>query len=508
MVVRGWSVRIFLSLWLLYSVHWATDFVREHFLVVSIAERGTFTLDEYSGLHPDLFTHTNGHTYHGANPGISMLAAIPYAVARPLVERIVARELGAREVRPSVDAEYDDPREARRKFYETVRARGWDVKFGLVSLITMVAVMAPLSALAGTVFFLVLRGLGARPLLALTGTALYAFGTPVFLRTGYLNQNMAVAVAGFIAFALLWNPGEWCRWQWRIRWTIAGALCGFAVLSDYSGGLMLPILGSYAVWRRWRDAGRPAAWRAAAWFVLGLTPPVLLLWFYQWAAFGFPFWPPQHYMPPIEWSDLGYQGVTGPQVDLLRMLLVDPRFGLFVTMPVSVLAVAAPWVNRRGRGPLPQVEVWVMLTVAVAYLLFFSMIHYTRLQYITGIRYLIPAVPFLALAALSVLARLPRVIALAVVFVSVVINWGLAMGRFQEQEASIVETLTRVYLHGLQLPALTTLSKMAPQYLGASQEISATAVFLATAVVIALIWSVRHPWQPVRPIHDPSSDID
>ena len=260
--------------------------------------------------------------------------------------------------------------------------------------------------------------------------------------------------------------------------------------------------------RRWHGAIRSEALHAATLFVLGLIPPVLLLWFYQWAAFGFPFWPPQHYMPPIEWSDLGYQGVTGPKADLLGMLLVDPRFGLFVTMPVSLLAAAAPWVNRRGRGLLPQVEVWVMLTIAVAYIMFFSMIHYTRLQYITGIRYLIPAVPFLALAALSVLARLPRVIALAVVFVSVVVNWGLAMGRFQEQEASIVETLSRVYLHGLQLPALATLSKMAPQYLGTSQEISPTAVFLATAVVIALIWSVRHPWQPVRPIDGPSHDAD
>ncbi len=498
--------RVFLTLWLIYSLHWATDFVREHFLVASIAERGTFALDEYLGIHPDLFLHTDGHAYHGANPGISMLAAVPYAIARPLTDRIVARELSTREAQPSAQAEYDDPREARRKFYGTVRARGWDVKFGLISLITMIACMAPLSALVGTVFFQVLRGLGAGLITALTGTGLYAFGTPVFLRTGYLNQNMAVAVAGFIAFALLWNPGTWCRWSWRARWIIAGALCGFALLCDYSGGLMIPIIGSYALWGRWQEAGRSEAWRGAAMFALGLTPPILLLWFYQWAAFGFPFWPPQHYMPPIEWSDLGYQGVTGPQADLLTMLLLDPRFGLLVVMPLSLLAVAAPWVNRRGRGPLPQVEIWVMLLVSIAYILFFSMIHYTRLQYITGLRYLIPVVPFLALAALSVLARLPRVIALSVVFVSVMVNWGLAMGRFQEQEASILETLARVYLHGLQLPALTTLSKMAPQYLGAAQAISPTAAFLGTAVIVALIWTVRYPWQPVLSVRGPSHD--
>ena len=68
---RGFSVRLFLSCWLVYCLHLATDFTREHFLISSIVERHTFTMDPYSGMHDDLFTFTDGHTYHGANPGIA-----------------------------------------------------------------------------------------------------------------------------------------------------------------------------------------------------------------------------------------------------------------------------------------------------------------------------------------------------------------------------------------------------------------------------------------------------
>ena len=44
----------------------------------------------------------------------------------------------------------------------------------------------------------------------------------------------------------------------------------------------------------------------------GTLPGVLLLWFYQWKAFGNPFLPGQHWMPPVEFIDRGYQGFQFP----------------------------------------------------------------------------------------------------------------------------------------------------------------------------------------------------
>ena len=120
MTPRGFSFRLFLTCWLIYCLHLATDFTREHFLVSAIVERHTFTLDPYSGMHDDLFTFTNGHTYHGANPGIAMLGAVPYFILRPAVDMIVAREFTARQARGDTSAVYNDPRAARQEFYRQI----------------------------------------------------------------------------------------------------------------------------------------------------------------------------------------------------------------------------------------------------------------------------------------------------------------------------------------------------------------------------------------------------
>jgi hypothetical protein len=495
-------MRIFLTLWIIFSVHWATDFVREHFLVLSIVDRHSFALDGFEDMHPDIFVHTDGHSYHGANPGVSMLGAVPYFVLSPVVNRIVARDLASRPTVEAAPPQYNDPREARRRFYQQARERGLDVRFGLVGLITLVFAMAPLSALGGVVFFKVLEGTGLTRTLALGGTALYALGTPIFFRSAYLNQNIAVGIVGFIALALLWNPGKWSAWSRRTRLIVAGICGGFALLCDYSGGLTLAAMGGYALWTLTDEEPFPVAVRQSLWYVVGAFGPIMLLWYYQWAAFGFPFYPPQHYMPPVEWSDLGYQGVTGPQADLFALLMADPRYGLLVTTPIALLALAAPFVAWRSDTFVPRREILVALGLTAAYVAFFSMVQYTRLQYITGIRYLLPVVPLVALASMVVLMRIPRVLAYGVAFVSFVINWGLAMGRFQEQEGSILATLVRVFVGGLQLPALGTLQRMSAQYLPSGAVVSASAVYLLVAVVLWLIWTVERPWRPF------AADID
>ena len=83
--MRGIGWRLFLTCWLVYVVHFATDFVREHYLVVSIVEDHSFRLDKYYGLHVDIFQNPpnapHGGAHHGANPGISMVGG------RPLLSR-------------------------------------------------------------------------------------------------------------------------------------------------------------------------------------------------------------------------------------------------------------------------------------------------------------------------------------------------------------------------------------------------------------------------------------
>jgi len=491
----GWRIRLFLTCWVIYVAHFATDVVREHYLVMSMVERGSFALDPYYGLHVDIFQNppqakVQG-AHHGANPGISMIAAIPYAALRPLVDVVVARELAGRA--PADSAVYRDNRPRRVAFYGEIRRRGLDVRFGLVSAITQAFTMAPLTAglVVAMAELLVVLGLAAP--LALTGALVFAFGTPVFFRTAYLNQNLAIAILSFAAFLVLWNPGRRTRWGPTGRVVLAGFLGGLCLLNDYSGGLALALLGVYACWNRFAAASFPAAIRTGLWYTLGALGPIFALAYYQWASFGNPFLPPQHWMAPVEWIDVGYQGVGGFVPDLFSRLLTDPRFGLFVVAPALALALAAPFLRR---FPLPRAELLFCLSMALVFVLFFSTVQYTRLQWVTGFRYLTPVLPFLFLPAFLVGIRLPRLLALVLGLGSVGLTWAQAMVRDQ---GTVFRNLTRLFVEGFQLPWLTTLGKLSAQYSPWLEgRPSPSPVFALVAVVVATIWLIRSPLDPVK----------
>ena len=496
-------LRLFLTCWVLFCAHFATDFVREHYLVVAMVEDGTFDLGKYYGLHEDIFRNPpnapHQGVHHGANPGISLLAAVPYAVTRPLVDRVVARSLSARKVDGTDTlAVYDDPRAARVKFYREARRQGLDVRFGLVGIITMVLCMAPLSALGVVVLFRLIEGAGVGERQALWLSLLYAFGTPVLFRTAYLNQNLAIGVAAAAAFLLLWNPGERLRMADGRRYVLAGLAAGFGFLCDYSGALALGILGLYALARARDTGGWSGALRAGAYYTAGALPMILALWWYQWAAFGNAILPPQHWMPKqVIFSDQGYQGVTGPNLQLLLQLLIDSRFGLFIAAPLLVLALGAPLLLRRRHSFLPAREMAVCLGIGVCYLLFFSSIAYTRLQWSTGIRYLMPVVPFLFLPAAAVLLRIPRAAAYLVVVVAVTVSWSMAMVRNQY---GVHTNVMHTFVEGLQLPWLNTLGKMSAQYAPWLEgRPSALPALLLAAALVAGIWAIRAPWRPTTP---------
>ena len=70
---RPW--RIFLVAWMLYSLHFATNVVREHYPAFAIVDHGTFRVDEYQGFHSDIFVHRDGHSVIGNQVLVSVLAA-------------------------------------------------------------------------------------------------------------------------------------------------------------------------------------------------------------------------------------------------------------------------------------------------------------------------------------------------------------------------------------------------------------------------------------------------
>jgi len=496
----GIKIRLFLTCWLIFILHFATDFVREHYLVLSIVEDFSFRLDKYAGLHPDIFEIPNQGAYHGANPGASMIAAIPYFVFKPVVNFIadhystkagqgISREDGAG---------YKDHRQARVRFYKEIRERGLDIKFGLVGIVTMVFCMAPLSALSAVTMFQVMARLGLSNWLSIWMALLYALGTPVFFRTGYLNQNLMVGIFGFMAFSQLWRAGEERRERIWLQFAVAGFLGGLAVLCDYSGLVPLMLLYGYGVLHRAKSVPFNQALRESFGYFGGAIGPILLLWFYQWISFGHPFYPGQHYMPPVEWIDIGYQGFGLPSGELVWILLFDLRFGLFVCSPILLLAFLTPIFKRGNTNLVPFRETMFILLFFIIFTLFSSCIQYTRLHWVTGIRYIVPIIPFLFLPTACVMVRIPTVIAYGLAILAFAESWSMSMvRRVGVPEEGVIDSIVRVFLDGLQLPWLDTLSKMSTQYVPflSGHNPSPLFLFVIWGFLIYGIWRIEFPWE-------------
>src|SRR5689334_98194 len=93
---RSLALRLFATCWLVYALHFATNSVRELFLAITLGESLTVNVAGYAGLHPDIFELPGRGAFINNNPGASILGALPYALARPLVDRVLERTQQAR----------------------------------------------------------------------------------------------------------------------------------------------------------------------------------------------------------------------------------------------------------------------------------------------------------------------------------------------------------------------------------------------------------------------------
>ena len=461
---------------MLYALHFATNVVRELYLALSLGDHLSIDVSAYSGLHDDIFAIPGRGSFINNNPGASVVGAVPYALARPVIDRVVDGVRWARSQTPDArPRDYRAIHDRDREFYRQAWERGLDVKLALAAGVTQSFAMAPLSALSVVVMFWVLGALTASPGAAAALAALYGLATPVFYRTAQLNQNLLVGHCAFFAVVLLWRPWADARGgRPGPRHAVAGLLAGWAVVTDYTGLVVAAFVAAYAV-ARWR-ATPPAVrtHRDLGWFTVGVIASGAALLVYQWAAFGHPLHPAQLHMPPSALSQLGLSGITWPRADLLWETAFGPRFGLFISAPVLLLALYPPaWLSARIRLA-PARETAFMVAFCATLFLACGAIQYGRFQVITGVRYIVPVAPWLFLIAAGVLMRMRGPVAVAVAVVTAYASWCLAMFREVESGRGILESIVRITTEGPRLPWLTTLERMgyvagnpAPVVLGA-----------------------------------------
>lgn len=477
-----------MTAWILYTVHFATNVVREHYPAFSIAEHGTFRVDEYQGFHADIFVHRDGHSVIGNQVFVSMLAAVPLFVADPLLDALENYSKARLADRGAPD-EYRIDKPNRVNFFRLVKARGLDLRFGAATFITTAFFMAPLTALFVAWFYQLLRDRGVDPSAATSLTLVLGLGTPLFFRATVLGHNMFVMFGMFLSFAMLWvRPGG----PWPVplkRRLLAGFFAGLTIATDYIGVIILPLLYFYLFFPRLSSASWRVSFRESLAMVAGAVPPICFLLYSQWAMYGHPFWPGQHWMPDQNiYVSQGMRGFTLPAPDLILKNLFDPAFGMYTWGPVLLIALIPAAAYPASSLILPARERWFVCIAWVSMVLFASANQYSRLQFNSGFRYLVPLVPFLMLAAADHWIRFSPRLRSAIAGLAIFHSWMLVV--FREP----VGRSWQMFMdEGPQLPwyrVLTLTSRPDQPWLG-TWWIPA-AILACTVVAIAGIWRYGH----------------
>ena len=475
--------RIFLIAWMLYSVHFATNVVREHYPAFSISEHGTFYVDEYQGFHSDIFVGPTGHSVIGNQVFVSVLAAAPLFVFRPVLDALQQHSLDKIRAQEAPAGDYRIDKPNRVQFFRIVKERGLDLRFGAATFITTAFFMAPATALFLVYFYGVLRRRSVDAANAAGLTFLLGFGTPLLFRTSTLNHNLFVMYAMFGSFMLLWSEaGQPIPTSRRIA---AGLLAGVTLATDYIAVIILPLLFGYWLWARSRDASWRVAVREMWPIAAGVIPSVLFLLYSQWVMYGNPFYPGQHWMPNQNiYVKEGVRGFTWPDPELFVMSLFDPSFGMYTWAPILLLALIPAWWYSSRSLILPRRERNFLVVAWVVFLLFTSANQYSRLQFNSGFRYLVPLVPFLMLALADHWVRMNRRLKVVLATAAVLHSWVLTVYR-----EPVLQSWKMFWAEGPQLPwyrVLTLTSGAENSYLGTWWV--PTAILAATLALAAGIW--------------------
>ncbi len=311
-----------------------------HFdLTRALVERQTLHIDDYHANTGDV-SRRGSHVYINKPPGVSFLAAIPYAF-------VYAAESAA-----SVETES----------WETLTLNAW-----LVTLLTC----GVTGALIPVVLYVhARRSAGASPLAALAVALAVAFGTLVFPYSTMLFAHVPSAL--FLLLAFVWLEQ---------RPLSAGVCAGIAGVCYY---LCIPAAIALLVWA-WMRGGA----RSAARFALGGLPLGALLIAYHAVCFGSPFVTSLEVSKGFTEQGLLFGVFRQPSLEALWGLTFDDYRGLFFISPVLLLAFIGA-LRMRHR------EAAVIGAIVAFFFLAISSFNQWHGGWAFGPRYLIPIVPLLA----------------------------------------------------------------------------------------------------------------
>lgn len=352
-----------------------------HYALIRALASGTAKIDPYAAETIDK-SEFDGHIYSNKAPGLALAAAPLYLLVDKTGLAAVAR-------RAASNVAEAEGMTAKNGAAASVRADR-----GIIWILTLWVVVLPaaiLLVLMRAVADRVQPGYGTLVAVSLgTGTLLLPFAT-------LLYSHVLAATLGFAAFAVLFLG----RPQSTRCLLAAGVLSGLAVTTEYPLSIVAGLLGLYVIAR---DRSVHSVLLYGAAFIVGLIP----LGVYDLLAFGSVTHLSYVGALPTTNSAIsphqsGFFGVNLPQARRALEVLFAPK-GLLVLTPFVGAAVASLKLTRRG--PYRH-ETLLAVAVLVAFLIYNAGYFGPLGGQTPGPRFMIAALPFIAVSCGSALRRWP-----------------------------------------------------------------------------------------------------
>ncbi len=420
---RRASVLLFLAALIAYAYffpRWADPNQNSRLnMVVAVVDDGTFQIDRNVSNTVD-YAKIDGHYYSDKAPGAAWMGIPIYAGLRLLLDLPVLSRLTERLANSEA-------------FKATLREEGSGVRtdkvrFAIAQIVLSMVTNALPTAMTVAMIFLLLGRWGGgafAPASVRAAVALsYGLLTPAF---AYANAFYGHQLSAALLFgAFFWLQMRGAAQLSAVAALGVGMLLGYSVVTEFPAVLVAAALWVYAAWLLLR-AKRPL-------LLAPMTAGVLLcavaLMIYNNALFGGPFklgygnselWEKQH--------GAGFMSLTMPHFDAMWGITFGAFRGLLMLSPV--LALAVPGIVAWWRGGGHRAELALVGWASASMFLFNASSIMWWGGFAIGPRYVLPGLPFLALALAFVWrrpqARWVKALSLALALWSLIATWGLTL---------------------------------------------------------------------------------
>jgi hypothetical protein len=375
-----------------------------HYAEVRALADGRKNIDRWHWETGDV-AYIDGHYYSVKSPGVAALSAPIYLGAEALGGLDVAADAAVNAGRADQPRWVSNHRSPWAQYgYDAARAQRVEERIEdatpVVWFLTLFAAVIPAVLLLFGVRRLAQRlepGYGTAAAVTLgVGTTLMIFAAEFF-------SHAISAALGFAAFAVLIR--ERAGPQRPLLLAAAGLLAGLAVTFEVQVGLIGVVLFGLAIARS-HPLRRAAAYGAGA--LAGAIPTLAFNWWMLGSPFRLAYGDAVAEIgrsghAEIGLNDDGFFGITLPRLDAAIDLLVGGR-GVLVLTPVLAMAiVGVVLMHRRGHRAIA----WTVAAVALAYFAYNAGYWQPFGGGTPGPRFLVPALPFLALGLAFAYRRFP-----------------------------------------------------------------------------------------------------